>query len=386
MIIKSEPSHFKVHEIYDLEQLQQEKGVGGKYAYFIFTKTNLTHQKAIIFLAQKLGINSKRIHFCGAKDKVAITTQLISIQNCSKEKAQEFVEILSSQSKDMKLEYIGQFNERLNLSNNLGNRFEIILEEVNEEQKKKFMSKEQKFKVYNFFQTQRFGISKNTHKIGLLLIKNQIKDALFEILLSLPSNIEDEEENIKINSYTTLIQEIKINFEEFSQEELKIQYQKVKEVLPQFLRGCSSIINHLINTPKDVSGALRTLPKKLRTLYVHAFQSAIFNKYLLYIKHNNLDTEEISLVGFDMNIQSSGYEKNIELLQELELSVEDLHLKHMPELQLYSIIKPVYSLVDSYLCRELSENSIIIEFVLEAGCYATQVIAEIGEEEEIITF
>ncbi|MCH8519769.1 MAG: tRNA pseudouridine(13) synthase TruD [Nanoarchaeota archaeon] len=411
MIIKREPSHFRVDELYDLKQLQEEKGVGGNYAYFLFTKINLSGQKAIVFLAQKLSINSKRIHFCGTKDKVAITTQLISIQNCSEQKAFEFVELLNSQSEDMKLEHVGQFNNRLNLSNNLGNRFEIILEEVSEEEKEKFMKKEKEkeneteneteneFKVFNFFQTQRFGICKNTHKIGLLLIKNQIKNALFEILLSLPQNIDDEEEIVKINSYITLIEEIKTNFEELSQEELKIKYPEVKEVLPQFLRGYLSIINHLINTPKDVSGAFRTLPKKLRTLYIHAFQSAIFNKHLLHIKDrlNNLNLnlkgdeniksiEKISLVGFDMDSSSIGFEKNIELLKELDLKVEDLQLKHMPELQLFAIEKEIFSIVKNYTCEEIDSNTLKISFDLQTGSYATQVISEISEEEEIIRF
>mgnify|MGYP006302451743 FL=1 len=80
MLLKQSPQDFIVNEIYDLEQLKQEKGEGGNYAYFKFTKTNLSGQKAIIFLAQKLQIASKRIRFCGTKHKVAMTTQLISIQ------------------------------------------------------------------------------------------------------------------------------------------------------------------------------------------------------------------------------------------------------------------------------------------------------------------
>ncbi|MFP4402576.1 MAG: tRNA pseudouridine(13) synthase TruD [Candidatus Nanoarchaeia archaeon] len=386
MLLKHSPQDFIVNEIYDLEQLKESKGEGGNYAYFIFTKTNLAQQKAIIFLAQKLQIASKRIHCCGTKDKIAVTTQLISIQQCNKEKAQEFAQIINSQSEDMKLEYVGQFNQRLNLSDNQGNKFEITLRDVSEEEKQQFLTQKQHFNVYNLFQSQRFGVCQNTHKIGLLLIQNNIKDALFEILQSLPQ--EAQEEN---NNYIQLCQEIQTHFTQLLQDELREKYKQLQELFPQFLNGYETVLNHLINTPKDVSGALRTIPKKVRTLYIHAFQSAIFNEVILnYVnehKQKGIELpENVYLIGANMKPQMSGYEKSIEILDRLNLKLEDLQLNHMPELQLFAIEKPLYSQVENYECREVDETTLQLSFKLRVGCYATQVISEIVGDEEIITF
>lgn len=381
MIIKQVPKSFIVRELYDIDQLKINKGEGGTYAYFEFTKINLSQQKAIVFLAQKLGINSKRIHYCGSKDKVAVTNQLISIQNCSSLKAQEFEETLNSSSEDMSLTYIGQFNSRLNLSDNLGNSFEIVVEDLSDEEIKAFASKSDTFKVYNFFQTQRFGVCKNTHSIGLLLIQNKIKDALFEVLSSIPLHLQGESKN-----YLKIVNDVKENFDEFSQEELITYYKEMLECFPVFLRGFESCVKHLINTPKDVSGAFRTIPKKLRTLYVHAFQSAIFNEHVLYIKQQGLDIERICFVGADMQQGCLGYEKNLGILERLGLRVEDLRLKHMPELELRAIEKEVFSQVSEFNCEELDGAKIRVSFSLGVGSYATQVLAEVSGNEEIIVF
>lgn len=381
MIIKQVPEHFIVRELYELEELKKTKQEGGLYAYFEFTKINLAQQKGIVFLAQKLGINSKRIHYCGSKDKIGITTQLISIQNCSSSKAQEFVREVNSLSEDMSLRYVGQFNSRLNLSDNLGNSFEIIVEDVSDEVKEKFNSCFTEFKVYNFFQTQRFGVCKNTHKIGLLLIQNKVKDALFEILSSIPFNLEEEN-----REYLKLVGIVREKFEELSSEELVEIYREMLECFPTFLRGFETCVKHLIMTPKDVSGALRTIPKKLRTLYVHAFQSALFNEHVLYIKECGLGAEKICLVGADLNSRSLGFEKNMELLGKIGLGVEDLKLKHMPELELRAIEKEVFSLVKEFMCEDLGDRKLRVSFSLGVGSYATQVLAEVSGEEEIITF
>ena len=380
MIIKSEPSSFIVDELYDLEELKKTKGDNGNYSYFILKKTNLTMQQAIIAVAKSVGITSKRIHYCGTKDKVAITTQLISIQKSNTEFAQRILDAIK-ESEDIELTYLGQFNQRLNLSDNIGNKFTITINELNENEIKLLENKPQQFEVFNCFQSQRFGMCKNTHAIGLLLIQQNVKDALFEVLRTLPSKYIHEFEE-----YLGLIENVHINFDELTQEELSGEFLKIKEVFPNFLKGYISCIKHLIYHPKDVSGAFRTIPKKIRTLYVHAFQSAIFNELLLKYKDSLSNSGILYLAGFDLNENDLLYSEMKSILERLGLTFEDLKLPHMPELCLYKTEKEIKSKVNNYEFEKKSNDTVQIKFELGKGAYATQVIDELLDKNEIITF
>lgn len=380
MLIKSEPESFIVNELYDLEELKKIKGDNGSYSYFLLKKTNLNMQQAITAISKTVGFSSRRIHYCGTKDKVAITTQLISIQNSNKEFAQIILDKMKN-SYDIELEYLGQFNTRLNLSDNLGNKFTIKIEELNSEDINKFKEKSNNFEVLNCFQSQRFGMCKNTHAIGLLLIQKNIKDALFEVLRTLPSKYIDE-----FKEYLDLIENVHINFDEMSQEELSQEFVKIKEVFPNFLKGYTSCIKHLIHHPKDVSGSFRTIPKKIRTLYVHAFQSAIFNELITKNKEKISNENILYLVGFNMNEEDVLFGESKEILNRLGLTFEDLKLQHMPELCLHKTEKEIFSKVSNFEYKELDDTSVQISFELKKGAYATQVIDEVLQKNEIITF
>lgn len=380
MLIKSEPSSFIVDELYDLEELKKTKGDNGNYSYFILKKTNLTMQQAIIAVAKSVGITSKRIHYCGTKDKVAITTQLISVQKSNAEFAQRILDAIK-ESEDIELTYLGQFNQRLNLSDNIGNKFTITINELTEHEVKLLEEKDSQFEVFNCFQSQRFGMCQNTHVIGLLLIQQNVKDALFEVLRTLPSKYIHEFEE-----YLNLIENVHINFDELSQEELSQEFVKIKEVFPNFLKGYTSCIKHLIHHPKDVSGAFRTIPKKIRTLYVHAFQSAIFNELIINYKNKLTESEILYLVGFDLDEADLLYSEMNSILERLGLTFEDLKLPHMPELCLYKTEKEIKSKVNNYSFERIEEESVKISFELGKGAYATQVIDELLKKNEIITF
>ena len=64
--------------------------------------------------------------WAGNKDKTAVTTQLISLQNLK----QEEVEVVSI--KDISLEYFGRGNERVFVGNLQGNKFEIVIRNLEE--------------------------------------------------------------------------------------------------------------------------------------------------------------------------------------------------------------------------------------------------------------
>ena len=72
--IKQKTEDFKVEEITNVQP-----GKKGDYSLWWMTKENITTDDATRKIAGKLGIKERFIGYAGAKDKKAITKQLISI-------------------------------------------------------------------------------------------------------------------------------------------------------------------------------------------------------------------------------------------------------------------------------------------------------------------
>ena len=83
VIIKKEPSDFKVREIINIELSP------GNYSYYKLVKRNYDTLKAIEGISQKTKIHIKRFGWAGNKDKHAETEQTISIVKAPKSKLKE---------------------------------------------------------------------------------------------------------------------------------------------------------------------------------------------------------------------------------------------------------------------------------------------------------
>ena len=154
-IIKQKPEDFVVNEIpvYKLDDK-------GRYSYFWLTKTNYNTVDAVKRIAEKLKIPIKTIGFAGAKDRVAITKQIISIKSAKK----EIVESLNL--KDMQLEFVGKGGSPISLGDLKGNEFKIKVRNLSAN------NLNQPNMIPNYFGPQRF--SKNNAEIGKLIVKKSI--------------------------------------------------------------------------------------------------------------------------------------------------------------------------------------------------------------------
>ena len=97
----------------------------GSYSYFILKKKNYTTERAVSTIAHYLKIDRKKIGYAGAKDRNAITEQMISIQGLNKTKNIEL--------KDIELIYKGKGNERISLGDLKENKFTITVRNLNKE-------------------------------------------------------------------------------------------------------------------------------------------------------------------------------------------------------------------------------------------------------------
>src|SRR3989344_3550916 len=157
--LKQIPEDFVVTEVTSIVPQTQ-----GKYLYFILRKRDRNTLDALTQIARVLGVREKDIGFAGSKDKQAVTEQLISIQGVVKER------VLTIKLRDSSLEFLGYGSEPISLGDLQGNKFEIIVRNLEQVEIKPVAY------VENYFDEQRF--SKNNAEIGKYLVLKKFKEAV----------------------------------------------------------------------------------------------------------------------------------------------------------------------------------------------------------------
>lgn len=382
-IIKSQPEDFIVEEItkegevlsIDKQYLKEDEK--GLFTRFILQKKGWTTEGALRRIGDALNVGKKRFSYAGSKDKIAITTQLASAFKVEKEK------LLSLQLKDIKILSAWYAAEKIKLGQLLGNHFTIKLREadVNGETNVKKIYCELNHRFPNYFGPQRFGSNRrNTHIVGEHLVNSRADLAVIEFLAGSCEREEREEariarENLKnTNDFALALREF-----------------------PKSLTLERSILHHLVKYPRDYVGALRRLPRATLLLFMHAFQSKLFNLTLSErIKEGEIKKEKgeyycgeslgfpdiskkiegrgkknIYLVGKIIGYETKTNEREKEFLLKLGIKTTDFKLNFMPEIS----TKGSYRLLLAPL-KDFSFNNGIFIFSLPAGSYATIALRE----------
>jgi len=173
---------------------------------------------------------------------------------------------------------------------------------------------EPKERVLNLFDDQRFGIKGNNHIIGKHIIKKEFKEAA--------------------------------------------------ETIPLDVKG------------NDYVGALRTLPKKILLIYVHAFQSYLWNEVA-----RDIDSEEIPILGINTELEGEIGKAYERLMEREGITQRDFVIKQMPELSSEGDVRKRFVDVEDMHIGDLEDDELnvkkkkcLITFTLPKGAYATNVI------------
>ncbi|MBT3721365.1 tRNA pseudouridine(13) synthase TruD [archaeon] len=153
MILKQIPEDFIVEEIPKIS-----KSKLGSYFYYKLKKTNYNTEKIIQLLCKKHNLPRKYFSYAGNKDKIAITTQYISVKQ----------EIPELKTEGFEIKKIGRGKNPISLGDLNGNRFIITVRDIT---KKPF----EKSEFINYFGEQRFG--KHNVEIGIAILKKDFKKA-----------------------------------------------------------------------------------------------------------------------------------------------------------------------------------------------------------------
>ncbi|KAM7272775.1 hypothetical protein ACFE04_027438 [Oxalis oulophora] len=219
----------------------------GKFLRFNLYKENKDTQEAIGLIGKMLGIQPRSFGFAGTKDKRAVTTQRATVfkQHANKLAA------LNQRLIGIKVGDFCYVKEELVLGQLLGNRFTITLRGVIADSNDTIKASADslgKHGFINYFGLQRFGSgSVPTHLIGATLLKGEWKTAR--------NQISDAREYYKnTNDIDGTLRQ-----------------------LPRHLVSERSILLCLKKCPGNYLQALKSIPRTLRMMYVHSYQSYLWN-------------------------------------------------------------------------------------------------------------
>ncbi|HEC88336.1 MAG TPA: tRNA pseudouridine(13) synthase TruD, partial [Thermoplasmata archaeon] len=252
--IKSKPEDFIVEEIPIYPRPSY-----GKYVIVRIKSRNWETNRLIERIASHLKISSNSIGYAGIKDKRAVKCQLMSLPA-------DITKIKDVKIPDVKIEVLYKSSTPLYSGKLIGNRFYIIIRNVEggEERIKKIMREIEEMQfIPNFFGIQRFGISRPiTHIVGKYLLKNEIEKAIMTYVAN-PIKGENEE-SYKARKFL---------------EDTK-DFSEALKIYPKNLVFERRIIEYLAKNPGEWKNALFKLPRNLIRIFIHAYQSYLFNKIL----------------------------------------------------------------------------------------------------------
>jgi tRNA pseudouridine13 synthase len=248
-----------VSEISDAE-LKSRDPTLPVYTYAKVRSRNWENNRLLQKFAELLGIGTDKVHFAGSKDKRAITTQLMAFQ-APKEK------VMAVSIDDVDISNIFFSTRVLKVGDLIGNDFEITISdpEVSYNDATEFIDAtmgqlSDMNGSPNFFGVQRFGIIRPvTHQIGKLLVQKKVEEAVLWYI-GHPEPGEPEQD-----------------LEARTEFDSSMDFEWAYNNYPKHLFFERMMIKHLVRYPEDYYGAIQQLPKNLATMFVHAYQSYLFN-------------------------------------------------------------------------------------------------------------
>lgn len=356
MKLKQIPEDFKVKEITNLKLTTNNQK--HSHTYFWLTKKSYTTTRAIMAVAKALSVSFARFHYAGTKDANAVTRQLVSAFQIPPER------LANLHLKDIEIEIAGTFPERLALGDLTGNKFEIILRDLNKNELNNIKYNYlilNKTGFPNCFGEQRFG-GGNSALIGREIIRGYFRDAVYYLLTY--SKRENKEAD---------------KFRKFAEKNFG-QWGKILENCPKFLGIETTILKHLVQVPNDFAGALRKLPKPTRRMYVHAYQSYLWNSALESITGKLKN--EYPIPGHKTKLGRDNFSKKIkELLTKDNLTLDYFKCPRMPELASEGASRPALVKATHFEIGEPDKDELnkrkfklVLKFELSKGAYATELI------------
>lgn len=246
------------------EVTSRVEGESGDYLIVEVEKRNWDTHKLIRDLSRRLRVSQSRFGWAGTKDKRALTKQRLSIWKVGEE------ELSRIHMRDVCLRVLGRSNRKISLGDLYANRFHVTvrgvclsLEEVVSRIERISGELLEIGGVPNFFGVQRFGeLRPVTHVVGRALVEGDVERAVITYLATVHPGEPVEQQEAR--QYFADTRDAKGSLRLF----------------PESLIFERAMLHHLVEHPGDYAGALGRLSGNLQRMFVHAYQSYLFNRVL----------------------------------------------------------------------------------------------------------
>lgn len=252
--LRTTPDDFVVEEI----SIMPPEAPEGRYVIAKVWHRNWEANRLVRRLASNLHISRSRVGFAGTKDGRSVATQLMSFDA-------PLEEVRALSIPDVTVTDVYTAKRMISIGDLIGNRFEIRVRDIRPDVDPRVTCTRVKEAVEaaggfpNYFGVQRFGsVRPITHMIGKDLVRGDIEGAVMRYV----ANPMDED---------SAITEARRNLQETR------DFERALREFPPKLAFERTMIAHLRDRPDDYLGAIRSLPRNLLMMFVHAYQSYLFN-------------------------------------------------------------------------------------------------------------
>jgi tRNA pseudouridine13 synthase len=397
--LRRDPEDFVVEEISN----ELDRVEGGKYTVAKIRSRNWETNRLVRHLARKLRMSRKKIRFAGTKDKRAVTTQIFQFGSPKGK-------VGSLSIADVEILELYETNDRMDIGDLFGNRFSVVVSEIDmpldEAQATSFETGREILETGgfpNFFGVQRFGaVRPVTHLVGKCIVQGDFEQAVMTYVAN-----PMEGESAEAFDARKALQEDQ-------------DFAKALVRFPERLSFEKAMLNHLAKEPEDFIGSLEQLPENLLLMFVHAYQSYLFNRILsirmekgipldepilgdyvlplnryglpdhdnwILVRERNLDKVDrqvkrkkafISAVLFGRESEfAEGDLGEIErkVIQDEGLKNDDFFIQQMRRLSSKGTRREILAPLDEIEIGK-GEKSLSFDFQLNKGCYATSFLRE----------
>jgi tRNA pseudouridine13 synthase len=380
MKLKQLPADFIVEEIPNFKISQNRD----RYQVFLLEKQELDTFDAVRIISKELKIPLPKIGFAGLKDKHGITRQYISIP------VEQHIE--NKDLRNIKLEFVGYNNKRIETGDLKGNKFTIIVRSIQKNETPGIYNRAEtipEMGVPNYFDSQRFGSVIHNEFIAKYLIQKNYEQAVKIFLTKYTKKERKKTKDDKREILTNWKNLESVNAKNKVFADVICEYVKTKSWLAAYKKISSNLREMFVNAYQSylwnecVKEAFKKIVEKERLYNIdYNIGSLIFYKKII-------DTEIKKIPPTFQTISpsiefSSGFEEEIvkSVLSKEKISFEDLDIKEetgnfFKTREREVILKPEEFTISQLEIDEINEKEnknrykITLSFILPKGSYAT---------------